>query len=69
MPDVNKMGVSKFSTGENFHPPDLSIYNIGKSRLISDSVIKSRLQKVKSNVDHRIDSMIVKSIYRNLPAT
>lgn len=69
MPDVNKMGVSKFSTGENFNSPDLSIYNIGKSRLISDSVIKSRLQKVKSNVDHRIDSMIVKSIYRNLPAT
>lgn len=70
MPDVNKMGLSKFSTGDNFHNSgDLSIYNAGKSRLISESVIKSRLHKVNSNQDHRIDSVIVKNTYRNLPAT
>ncbi len=64
------MGLSKLSTGDNFHNSgDLSIYNMGKSRLISDSVIKSRLHKVNSNQDQRIDSVLVKSTYKNLPAT
>ena len=36
---------------------------------MSQSMIKSRLHKVASNEDHRIDSKLVKNTFRNLPAT
>lgn len=42
---------------------------MGKSVFMSQSLMKSRLHKVASNEDHRIDSRFVKNTYRNLPAT
>lgn len=42
---------------------------MGRSVFVSESMVKSRLHKIASNEDHRIDSKFVKTTYKNLPAT
>lgn len=43
--------------------------SLGKSILVSESMIKSKLHKVISNEDEHLESVLVKSTFRNLPAT
>lgn len=65
------MALSKYSTGDSFMPvnPEVSRVNLNRSVMISESMINSRLHKVVSNEDHRIDSVLVRATYKNLPAT
>lgn len=73
LPDLNKMAMSKMSTGDSFGNfyADREINNpyMSKSMMVSESMIKSRLHKVISNQDNNIDSKIVKATHRNLPAS
>ncbi len=76
MPDLNKMTMSKYSTGDNFYASGqisrangMSSGNMGRSVMVSESMLNSRLHKVTSNQDHRIDSKLVKSTHKNLPPT
>ncbi len=70
-PDLNKMAMSKMSTGDSFHNynRDVSQIHMGRSMMVSESMINSRLHKITSNEDHRIDSKLVRSTHKHLPPT